>query len=188
MAKHGRRANETGRSEGEPRFLQTPYWVMETPAWLSISANCKVTLLAVAKRFNGRNNGKIAFGVRSGIFVPIGGRELAERPFGLSRFQIGRALAEAEAAGFLVCTQDATFGQKRLMREWRLTWLSCGDKPPTKEFVALLRPVSSQARSTGAHAPHQQEHQCTSGTAKQGLTGAPALLWTKRIGAPVLTI
>jgi len=151
MVKRGRRANQTGRSDGEPRFLLVPYWLMETPAWLGLTPNAKVTLLAVFKRFNGRNNGRIAFGVRSGIFVPINGRELAEKPFGLSRFQIGRALTEIEAAGFIACTQDATFGQKRLMREWRLTWLPSEGKPPTKDFATLRQTEIPKARSIAAH-------------------------------------
>jgi hypothetical protein len=119
---------------------------MEHPAWLALSPNAKVCLLVLAKRYNGSNNGKIGFGVRSGVFVPINGKELAERSFGLSPWQIGRALTEAEQAGFIVCTQPASFNQKRLVREWRLTWLPSGtanQHAATKEF-ASIRPAEKQ--------------------------------------------
>lgn len=149
MGKRGRRADRTGRSEGEGRFLSLPYWVMETPAWLALSPNCKVALLAVAKRFNGHNNGRIAFGVRSGIYVTEGGK-LVEKPFGMSRFQVGRALAEAERAGFIACTQDGSFDQKRLVREWRLTWLSCNGQLATKDFVRAQPRPNPKHRSTAA--------------------------------------
>src|SRR4051812_23502849 len=98
MAKRGRGRDKQGRSDGEARHIRLDYWMLEHPAFLALTPNAKVTLLAMLKRFNGRNNGRIAFGVRSGIFVPVNGKELAEKPFGLSRFQIGRALAELEAA------------------------------------------------------------------------------------------
>jgi hypothetical protein len=66
MTKRGRRHNNAGRSEGEARHIRLDYWIMETDAWLALSANAKVLLIVMAKRFNGRNNGRIAFGVRSG--------------------------------------------------------------------------------------------------------------------------
>lgn len=161
MAKRGRRHNNAGRSEGEARHVRFDYWIMETDAWLALSSNTKVLLMVLAKRFNGRNNGTIAFGVRSGVFHPINGKDLGEKPFGLSRFQIGRALAEAEAAGFIVCTLDASFGQKRVMREWRLAWLEADGKPATRDFVTRQAAQNSERRSTGAPKEALQEHQCT---------------------------
>lgn len=161
MARRGRRTDKTGRSDGEARHVRMDYWIMETDAWLLLSSNAKVLLQIIAKRYNGRNNGTIAFGVRSGVYYPINGKDLGEKPFGLSRFQIGRALTEAEAAGFIVCTLDASFGQKRLMREWRLTWLEAGGKPATRDFVTKRTHQNSERRSTGAPKGALQEHQCT---------------------------
>jgi hypothetical protein len=163
MAK-GRRQNQKGRSETGTRFIQLEYWLLEHPNFLALSPNAKVCLLAIAKRYNGANNGRIAFGVRSGIFVPINGKELVEKPFGLSRFQIGRALGELEEAGLIVCTQGASFDQKRLMREWRLTWLPSGAKNEhraTKEF-ASFNPAEKQNPGALVHIPPTlQERQCS---------------------------
>lgn len=156
MARRGRRTDKQGRSEGEGRFVQLPYWLLETPAWLSLSANSKVTLVIIAKRYNGSNNGRIAFGVRSGVFLPTNGKDLAEVSFGLSRDQIGRAIRELMKAGFVVCTQEASFDQKRLVREWRLTWLSSGtasQHAPTKDFARLLKGQNLEASRTGAPNP-----------------------------------
>lgn len=180
MARRGRRADQTGRSEGVGRFLSLPFWVMETPAWLALSPNCIVVLLAIAKRFNGVNNGRIAFGVRSGIFVPAGGKQLVEKPFGLSRFQVARALDEAVDAGFLACTQDATFHQKRLVREWRLTWLPSNGQPATKDFAKVQPQQNPKTRGAGAPQPHP--------------TGAPAHIGDDRndasrsTAAPIVTL
>lgn len=135
MGKRNRGANRRGRSEGEPRFIQIPYWVMETPAFLALSPNGTRALLFLVKRFNGVNNGKICFGVRSGCFVkPPGQADLVDRPI-LAKGQVQRALAELQAAGFIRCTKEATFNQKKLTREWRITWLPCDGKPATKEFA-----------------------------------------------------
>jgi hypothetical protein len=131
----GRRANKTGRS-GDHRFVQLDYWILESPAFLALSPNAKVVLLFMLKRYNGSNNGKIGFGVRSGCFVPLRGTgELVDRPFGVSRSNVHRALKELLDAGFIRCAQPSTFDQKRHTREWRLTWLPCNGQPATKDFV-----------------------------------------------------
>jgi hypothetical protein len=141
--RNGRKANSTGRSDGEPRFVQLPYWVMETPAFLSLSSHTKVALLLMLKRFNGRNNGMIAFGVRSGCFVPVpGSNELQNKPV-LSSAQMARSLKEARAAGFIACERESQFSGRKgttgqgIVREWRLTWLPTDGNPATKEFARL---------------------------------------------------
>ena len=153
----GRRTNNTGRSEGEGRFIQFPDWVIESPAFLSLTAAEICTLLFLLKRFNGKNNGKIGFGVRSGCFVPKQGTgEVQNRPIPVSRPTIGRALETLERFGLTACTKDATFNQKRLAREWRLTWLPCDGKAATKEFARysaddckLIRAEKTKASLTG---------------------------------------
>ena len=156
----GRRHNKAGRSEGEPRFVQLPFWMMETPAFLALSANAKCTLLFIAKKFNGFNNGKLVFGWRSGCVVPVNGKEFQEKAIGLSRDQVGRALKELSEQGFIQCTKDASFDQKRLTREWRLTWLPCDGQPPTKDFASNGRSQNSKPRRTRAGASALQTHQC----------------------------
>jgi len=164
--KQGRRQDASGRSQGEARYVQIHYWMMETPAFLALSGWATKALLMVLKRYDGFNNGKISFGTRSGCFVrKPGARQLADANFGISKSSITRALAELEAYGWIVCTQEAAFDQKRLVRNWRLTWLPCDGKLPTKEFAAYSpdkcraiaqsvsaqwkRAANSEARSIG---------------------------------------
>ena len=148
----GRKVNKTGRSEGGPRFIQLPYWLMETPAFLALKPNAKCVLLFMVKRFDGANNGRIAFGVRSGCYVPKAGTsELLNKPFGVPRSAIGRCLTELEAAGFIRCTREATFDQKRRTREWRLTWLECGNQAPTKDFAVQNLKASPSSGTMGAN-------------------------------------
>jgi len=140
MAKpNGRRTDRRGRSEGAPPFVQIPWWLMETPAFHSLTSDSKAALLYVTKRFNGHNNGKIGFSVREGGFVRNPGQPDAQAhdyPL-FSKTRMHRALSELQAFGFAVVAQESSFGQKRLAREWRLTWLPCDGKAPTKDFVAL---------------------------------------------------
>lgn len=141
MAKSpGRRIDKRGRSEGVSPFVQFPWWMMETPAFHLLSADSKVTLLYLAKRFYGHNNGQIGFGVRSGGFVRWRpgqpDTELRDVPL-FSKTRQHRALCEVQAFGFAMVAKESSFGQKRLAREWRLTWLPCDGKPPTKDFMRL---------------------------------------------------
>lgn len=138
MAKNGRKVNKAGRSEGEPRFLQLPFWMMESAAFLALTPAEICALLFLAKRYNGSNNGKIGFGVRSGCFVPKQGTAaLEDKPIPLARSGIARALETLEAFGFAACTKPATFDQKRETREWRLTWLPTFGEAATREFMSL---------------------------------------------------
>ena len=161
MAK-GRRQDKTGRSEAEPRHVQLPYWLLEHQSYLRLPANAKLVMTYMAHRFNGFNNGRIGFGWRAGCPVRVNGKDQIERSFGLSPNQIGRALTRLEADGFIVCTKAATFDQKRLTREWRLTWLPSGLNgalPPTKEFASISAGENLKARCTGASNPDLQMHQ-----------------------------
>jgi hypothetical protein len=164
MAKHARGANRTGRSEGDRRHVRLEYWVLDHPNFLALSANAKVVMIYMAKRFNGFNNGQIGFGWRAGTLVATNSKEHREVAFGLSRHQIGRALDELETAKFIVCTKPATFNQKRLTREWRLTWLESGAdgrQPPTKDFATVAPGRNLKARCTSAPIEEIQVHQRT---------------------------
>ena len=154
----GRKANQHGRSEGQPRFILLPYWMLETAAFLSLTPAEVCVLLFLLKRFDGSNNGKIGFGVRSGCFVPLQGTgKLVDRRIPVTRSGIGRALEALQAFGFIACTQPATFNQKRLTREWRLTWLRCDGQVPTSEFARLSATECQLIRS--AQKNKSQSHQ-----------------------------
>lgn len=153
MSKGKRRHDKKGRSEGQARFVQFPYWLLETQAAWDLSGTAFKVLVYVLKRFNGANNGQIGFGARSGCFVrdPKTGK-LQDVPIGIRPRTMSDALAEIERAGFFVCTKASTFDQKRRTKEWRLTWLPADNKPATKEFVtATPIPKAKRKQKPGRH-------------------------------------
>jgi hypothetical protein len=169
MAK-GRRHNPKGRSEGQERFVQFPYWVLETRAALDLSGTAFKVLVYVLKRFNGANNGTIGFGARSGCFVRATGTGLLEdRPIGLKPRTISDTLNELVASGFIACTKESTFDQKRRTREWRLTWLAVGSTAATKEFTTLA-PVTKRSKK---QKPERQAALCTEIQSGSALYGPP---------------
>jgi hypothetical protein len=110
---------------------------METPAFHCLTPEGRTALLYMAKRYYGHNNGQIGFGVRSGGFVRAPGvpdAGVVDMPV-LSKSRMHRALIELEALGFAVVTKESSFGQKKLTREWRLTWVPCSNIPATKDFM-----------------------------------------------------
>src|SRR6185312_11483343 len=160
----GRGQDKTGRSEVVPRFVQLEHWLLDHPAALDLSGDAFKVMVYMARRFNGYNNGKVGFGVRSGCVIKINGTASITKPiFPIVRRKPGgrgqpphsrmkRALDELEAAGFIVCTQPATFNQKRLSREWRLAWLPTGtpERPvgATKEFAKIRVAKNSEPSVT----------------------------------------
>jgi hypothetical protein len=158
MAKpKGRRSDKQGRSEGEPAFVQLPWWLIESPAFHALSPEGKVALLYLTKRFNGRNNGQIVFGVRMGGRVRNPGQPDAavqDRPI-MSKTKLTAVLKEVEALKLAEIAKQSSFGQKKLAREWRLAWLPCDGKAAGRDFMAfsetdcarILAEQSSKARS-----------------------------------------
>jgi hypothetical protein len=143
--KRWRRARRAGSPS---RFIQIPYWVLETESARNLTGTATKVLVYLLKRFDGTNNGKICFGVRSGCFCRTSGsRYLTDFPIGLSKSRIAVALKELELSGFIRCTKPASFDQKRLVREWRLTWLPCNEQPATADFCAPTQPKRNSEAS-----------------------------------------
>lgn len=152
MRRKPRRHDATGRSTSEGHFVQLFSWMLETRAMCNLSPAAFKVLVYMAKRFYGDNNGRIAFGVRSGCFVrqPGGPLHHVEVSIGLSSSRKAHALKELEQAGFIVCVKPSSFDQKRRVKEWRLTWHPCGGQPATKEF-AHSAPPKSKIQSVRKH-------------------------------------
>jgi hypothetical protein len=153
----GRGCDAQGRSETAPRFVQLEHWFLDHPAVLRLSGDAFKVMVYMHKRFTGYNNGVIGFGTRSGCTVKVNGKESvckdilphkgrADRSGKSVQGRVRRALKELEAAGFIVCTKESTFDQKRRAREWRLTWIYTGSPerptPATREY-AQPRPAEN---------------------------------------------
>lgn len=120
------RHNKTGRSKTEP-FLKLTWFMLESPAWRSLTPAARAIYIELAKLYNGRNNGWLALSVRD-----------AAQRCRVNKDTAAKALAELQAAGFVECVTPGGFTRKvRHATEWRLTGERC-DKTgalPSKAFM-----------------------------------------------------
>ena len=81
MTKHAKPAASSrtlpnGRNKREP-FVMLPRYVMNSPAYASLSCYAECLLLRMKALYNGRNNGELHMSVRQaqkrlGVYVPAG--------------------------------------------------------------------------------------------------------------------
>jgi hypothetical protein len=128
-----------------------PRYLLESAAWRSLSAQARALYVHLALRFNGRNNGSLAFSVRD-----------AAAECRLAKDTAGRAFSELVERGFIELAQAGAFTFKtRHAAEWRLTALPCDrtGAPASKTFMRW-RPsdpprseTQSQTRATPVPQP-----------------------------------
>jgi hypothetical protein len=116
-----------------PRFVGLRYWLLDSPAWLSLPCNARALYVQIAKRYNGANNGRISYSVRE-----------AYKELKISKSTAFRAFRVLQHRGFIVCTKKGAFSWKVVNEasEWRLTEYA-NDCPPehaTKEFLRYRAP------------------------------------------------
>jgi DNA-binding transcriptional regulator YhcF (GntR family) len=86
-------------------------WLLKSPAWLSLTAAERAVYIQLASRYNGSNNGKVAFSVRD-----------AARECRISKDTAGRAYKALVAKGFIEVKTPGGFSRKvRHAAEWLLT-------------------------------------------------------------------
>lgn len=115
------------------RFVSLRHWLLDSPAWLSLSCNARALYVQIAKRYNGANNGCISYSVRE-----------AYKELKISKSTAFRAFRVLQDRGFIVCRKKGAFSWKVVNEasEWRLTEYA-NDCPPehaTKEFMLYRVP------------------------------------------------
>lgn len=132
MAKHDRK----GRTRDEDRFTNIPNHVLRHEAVRTLPpAAFKVMIYMASRCFGAKDNGHVIYGVRSGCLVKdLDTGKWFEAEIGLKRSATWAALTELQRRGLIVCTKDSTFDQKKLTREYRLTWIRTPDCEPTAEY------------------------------------------------------
>ncbi len=112
MAKHDRK----GRSKGTlSRFVGLEHYILDSPAWLSLSPVQRCAYIEVVRLYNGMNNGRLA----------VSGRRLASR-LGIHKSTGCRALEVLVEMGFLEITVPGGFSCKvKRATEYRLTAHKC---------------------------------------------------------------
>lgn len=126
MARH----NKTGRSKNGPPFVMARHWLLDSPAWQALSpAACKV-YMAIARHYNGSNNGQIGMGCRRAADL-----------CGINRNTANRALNELQEFGFIRLRIQGTFSRKDgRQSEWVLTEHPHGEENATSDFMRWRSP------------------------------------------------
>lgn len=142
-----RKHDAKGRSKGSlGSFVALQHYLLDSPAYRSLTPPVRCAYLEVAYLFNGSNNGRLA----------ISSRRLAER-LGVHKSTAGRALNVLTERGFIEVVVPSSFGCK-LNRAaiYRLTAFRCDvtGKLPSKAFMKFpareSRTRSQQKPSTVA--------------------------------------
>ncbi len=122
-----------------------PIWMLNTAAWRSLGAVAQALYVALRKRYNGSNNGKIGLSVRE-----------AASELHVAKDTASKAFRTLEDRGFIRAAQRGDFNWKRRhSTTWVLTDQNCGDELPTKEFARWV-PVEKKVglkRETGCPNP-----------------------------------
>jgi hypothetical protein len=101
--------------ERSDRYFQLHHYMLKTDAWRALSAPARAVYVQIGSRYNGANNGKLAFSVRDGA---------AECNLAINTAM--RALHDLVELGFIEETRHGSLSKKtRVASEWRLTAFKC---------------------------------------------------------------
>jgi DNA-binding HxlR family transcriptional regulator len=136
----------TGRRKGEARHVRLYHWLLDCPAWQSLSPAARCAYLELKFIYNGGNNGRIGLSARRlGACIHV------------SKNTAARALRELQEKGFIERVTAGAFHRKvRHATEWRLTEEKCdvSGALPTKAFMRW-----GQEKKTRCHQRDSRSHQ-----------------------------
>jgi hypothetical protein len=131
------------RSGKRRKFVMLEHYLLDCSAWLDLSTNARCVYIDLRRRYNGKNNGFIAFSARD-----------AGAALNRSHHTGNRALAELVDHGLIAVTENSDFNRKvKLARCYRLTEVR-DDRPgasaiATKEFLRWQAPEKTKHSLTG---------------------------------------
>lgn len=103
-------------------------WLLDSPAYLSLTCQARAVLLEIARGHDGTNNGRLGLSIRR-----------ASERCNIAKGTAARALAELQERGFIECMAKGAFSRKAPhASEWRLTWWPC-DVTGTLASKAFMR-------------------------------------------------
>lgn len=106
-------------------------WMLDSPAYLSLSCAARAVLIEIARGHDGMNNGRLGLSVRR-----------ASERCNIARGTAQRTFLELQERGFIDCMTKGAFSRKVLhATEWRLTWWPCDvtGELPSKKFMSWGR-------------------------------------------------
>jgi hypothetical protein len=132
--KHDRERND--------RYFQVHHYMLRTGAWQALSASARAVYIQIGDRYNGANNGRLAFSVRD-----------AAGECNLDKSTASRAFKELVDRGFIEETRHGGLSKKtRVASEWRLTAFRC-DLTGSLKTCAFMQRGGSEYSS---HAPQKR--------------------------------
>lgn len=134
-----KRRRDGGKSGPAKAFVQLFWYVLDSPAYLSLSAPARAALIEVNRGYNGANNGRIILSERT----------LAER-LNCHRDTARRALKELVDKGFIKERIKGSFRVKfRRASEWRLTDRRCDvtGEQQTQDFQKWQNPAPKKNKT-----------------------------------------
>lgn len=136
-------AKVRGRSKSTT-FVMLRNDIIDSPAWLSLSAKSQALWLHIRRRYNGYNNGDI----------PLSCREAATR-LNINKNTASQAFKELQETGFLKVGEFSGFKNKRRQAtRWLLTNEEFNGKPPTNEWRKWEEGKNlKDGHATGTHSP-----------------------------------
>jgi hypothetical protein len=121
------------KSSGPLKHVRLHRWLLESPAYRSLSLAARCLMVELYDRFNGENNGNVFLSVRD-----------AAACLGIGKNRAGEAFGELEAKGFIRARQRGSFQWKtRQATTWVLTEYEFAGQPATKSFMRW-RPAENQ--------------------------------------------
>ena len=124
--------------ERHDRYFQVHHYMMRTDAWRALSAPARAIYVQIGFRYDGSNNGKIAYSVRD-----------AASECNVHRDTAARAFKELVDLGFVEETRHGALSRKtRVASEWRLTAFKC-------DLTGALKTCLFMQRATRARASRQ---------------------------------
>ena len=127
-SKHSKtgRANQAGRTIGDPKHVRLYWWLLECEAWKSLKLCARALLVELYKLHNGTNNGELFLSIRD-----------AARILRVAPNTAGKAFHELENKGFIRAHQRGSFKWKtRHATTWILTEYDYANQTRTREFMS----------------------------------------------------
>src|SRR5262245_21320904 len=109
-------------------FVRLGHELLRSPAWQSLPVAARALYVEIAARYNGRNNGRIAFSVRD-----------AKEALHLGQRTIYRAFNALQGRGLIICHIVCRKDGLPAVREWELTDHDWDGMPATRAFLTWRR-------------------------------------------------
>jgi hypothetical protein len=171
MSKHRTRRARRRRYDG-PNFIQLFRYMLDCPAYVSLSPWARATLIEVIRGYNGSNNGRIVLSVRT----------LAER-LACNKDTACDALQELVDRGFIEPRIKGAFRVKfKRATEWRLNDRRC-DATGVRQSQAFLKWCASDSVRTKQSGKNDRKQRAGEASKPWIAAGISRATWFRRQNA-----